>query len=62
MKIVIRAVLERCELSPAGDGAEKTRRRSITISPARGGRVVLRDRMAADGSQARPSASVAAIA
>jgi cytochrome P450 len=46
MKIVIRTVLERYELSPAGEGAERTRRRSITISPARGGLVTLRERLA----------------
>jgi cytochrome P450 len=44
MKLVLRAVLERCELRPAGKRAEATRRRSITISPARGGTVVLHDR------------------
>lgn len=44
MKLVLRAVLERCELAPAGNRAEATRRRSITISPARGGTVVLHDR------------------
>ncbi len=60
MKIVIRAVLERCELSPGGEGAEKTRRRSITISPARGGRVKLRNRVAAE-PRPRPAATVAAV-
>jgi cytochrome P450 len=44
MRIAIRAVLERFDLCPASATAERTRRRSITISPARGGRVVLRDR------------------
>ncbi len=44
MKLVLRAVLERCALTPAGNRAEATRRRSITISPARGGTVVLHDR------------------
>jgi hypothetical protein len=44
MKLVLRAVLERCELAPTGNRAEATRRRSITISPARGGTVVLHDR------------------
>ncbi len=44
MKLVLRAVLERCELQPAGNRAEATRRRNITISPARGGRIVLHDR------------------
>lgn len=44
MKIALRAVLERCELSPVGERAERIRRRSITISPAGGASVVLRDR------------------
>ena len=44
MKLVLRAVLERCELQPARNRAEATRRRSITTSPARGARVVLHDR------------------
>jgi cytochrome P450 len=52
MRIVLRAVLERCELSPLGTGAEKTRRRSITISPARGGLVLLRDRRPTEASEA----------
>jgi len=44
MKLVLRAVLERCDLRPAGGRGETARRRSITISPARGGTVVLHDR------------------
>jgi cytochrome P450 len=52
MKITLRAVLERCELAPVGAQAEKTRRRSITISPARGAQVVLYDRTT---GQAPPS-------
>jgi hypothetical protein len=48
MKIVLRAVLERCELSPLGDRPERTRRRSITISPAGGCTLVVRDRRPAD--------------
>ncbi len=44
MKLVLRAVLESCELRPADGLPEATRRRSITISPARGSRVVLSDR------------------
>lgn len=44
MRIALRAVLERCELSAVGERAERIRRRSITISPAGGSRVVLRDR------------------
>jgi cytochrome P450 len=46
MKIVLGAVLRRCELSAGGARHERTRRRSITISPADGCRVVLRDRVA----------------
>lgn len=41
MKIAIRAVLERYSLEPVGAKAERTRRRSITISPVDGGRVRL---------------------
>ncbi len=44
MKIVLRAAFERFELSPAGGRPEVARRRSITISPSRGARVVLRER------------------
>ena len=61
MKSVIRTVLGRCELSPAGSGAERTRRRSITLSPARGGLVILRDR-AAQPAGARTSDAVPAAA
>lgn len=42
MKIVLRAVLSRCEITAAG--RETTRRRSITLSPGRGGVTVLRER------------------
>jgi cytochrome P450 len=52
MKLVLRAVLECCELQPAGSRAEATRRRSITTSPARGSRVVLHER---NPSQAPPT-------
>jgi cytochrome P450 len=55
MKVVIRSVMSRLELAPAGDGPEPTGRRSITFSPARGATVVLRDRLgasAAPGEQA----------
>jgi cytochrome P450 len=43
MKIVLRAVLERCELRPAGDRVEAVRRRGITISPARASQVILHE-------------------
>jgi cytochrome P450 len=44
MQIVMRAVLEGCELRPAGDGAELPRRRNITVRPGGGARAVLRAR------------------
>jgi hypothetical protein len=45
MKIALRAVLERGDVrAVSGEGAEIARRRSITVSPKRGGRVVLTDR------------------
>lgn len=57
MKLVLRAVLERCELYPTSDQPEATRRRSITTSPSRGTRVVLRER--GTGSSTRPTTSAA---
>ncbi|MFI4984949.1 MAG: cytochrome P450 [Solirubrobacterales bacterium] len=36
MKLVLRALLVRCELHPASDRGEAPRRRGITISPADG--------------------------
>ncbi|HEV2975214.1 MAG TPA: cytochrome P450 [Solirubrobacteraceae bacterium] len=47
MKLVLRAVLARHELRPAGDAPETTRRRGITFSPSRGSRVILAPRAAA---------------
>jgi cytochrome P450 len=44
MKLVLRAVLARFELEPLEQRAEATRRRSITMSPAQGARVILRER------------------
>jgi cytochrome P450 len=41
MKLVLRAVLERCEVRPASGRPEVARRRGITISPAHGARVTL---------------------
>jgi cytochrome P450 len=41
MKLVLRAVLERCEMRPAGDVPEVTRRRGITFSPSAGSNVIL---------------------
>jgi len=44
MKIVIRAVLSRYEITPATSASEPTGRRSITFSPRGGATVVLRAR------------------
>jgi cytochrome P450 len=55
MKVVLRTVLARCTVEPAGAGQERARRRGITLSPARGAVVVLRERagrQAAGGDQA----------
>ena len=45
MKIVLRAAVERYELAAPRAHPERTRRRSITLSPARGATVVLRARV-----------------
>ncbi len=44
MKLVLKAVLAGSELALASDGFERTRRRSITVSPAAGAVTVLRGR------------------
>jgi len=41
MKLVLRAVLEHCEMRPAGEVPEVTRRRGITFSPSDGSNVIL---------------------
>jgi hypothetical protein len=46
MRVVIRALLTRCELTPGSGRPEQTGRRSITFSPSGGATVVLRDRAA----------------
>jgi hypothetical protein len=60
MKLVLRAVLERCELHPVGTRGERARRRNITVSPTRGCEVILRERTArrrvSDPSVAEPIA------
>jgi cytochrome P450 len=48
MKIVLRAVLERSEVTPGVEGEEGSRRRSITLSPGAGARMVLKPRRPAD--------------
>jgi cytochrome P450 len=61
MKLVLRTVLEHCELHRADGRAEVTRRRSITISPARGARVVLRDRVRARTPSAEERGQLVAV-
>jgi cytochrome P450 len=56
MKVVLRAVLGACEIAPVNAAAERTRRRSITLSPAGQATVILRDRRgSATGLGGRPS-------
>jgi cytochrome P450 len=50
MKIVLRAILSRCEVRPGFDGPEVSRRRAITVSPKRRAMTVLHDRLAAPGN------------
>jgi cytochrome P450 len=54
MKVVLAAVLGRCEIAAVHASGERTRRRSITLSPAGQATVVLRDR-----AGARPTAATA---
>jgi cytochrome P450 len=60
MKIVLRAALSAYRIQPASEGAELTRRRSITLSPKRGAPVLLRERnpVRAPGAGERESAVV----
>jgi cytochrome P450 len=62
MQIVLRTVLRHCELQHSDARSEATRRRSITVSPARGSRVTLRDRLLPNPSPAAPTRLPAAIA
>jgi cytochrome P450 len=59
MRLVLRAVLERFELHPAGLRHEAARRRSITISPAHGSKVILGDRHATAATATGARAQVA---
>jgi hypothetical protein len=45
MKVVLRTVLRSCDLAQPTGALERTRRRSITFSPAAGATVVLHDRV-----------------
>jgi cytochrome P450 len=53
MKVVLGAVLSRCTLRAAEARPERARRRSITISPSGGARVVLCERVPAPATAAR---------
>jgi cytochrome P450 len=55
MKIVLRRALQRREVLPALAEGERARRRSITISPSNGCRVILRARNPALGRDAHPA-------
>jgi len=44
MKIVLRAILSRCAVTPGVEGPEVSRRRAITVSPKRRATTVLEDR------------------
>ncbi len=63
MRIVLRTVLSDCRVEAAEAAGERTRRRGITLSPAGGARVVLRERAtpeAAAPARARPHETLAA--
>jgi cytochrome P450 len=60
MKIVLRAVVERYDLASPSARPERTRRRSITLSPARGATVVLRARAPKPLPVTRPELAPAA--
>ena len=55
MKLVLRAVLADSTVSPAGNGFERTRRRSITVSPGAGAVTVLGSR------ERRPAAAAVQV-
>lgn len=60
MKIVLRRVLDRCELQAPGPKPERPRRRYVTNAPDRGARVLLTARRTARESVARPGAAAIA--
>jgi cytochrome P450 len=62
MKLVLRSVLSRYELRPAGVAPETTRRRGITFSPSRGSRVILERRESSEVLIPRPGSGVALAA
>jgi cytochrome P450 len=56
MKLVLRALLERCELARASDKPAVSRRRGIALSPSTAGMAILRDRAT---TPARPAPTAA---
>jgi cytochrome P450 len=62
MKLVLRALLTRCELRPGNDRPEAPRRRGISVSPAEGARVILSDRRPGAGQPAEVPAGAAVMA
>jgi cytochrome P450 len=59
MRIMLRAVLSRCEVTPAAPAPERTRRRGITLSPAKGALVVLHERSAGGPAAAEQARELA---
>jgi cytochrome P450 len=57
MRIVLQTVLRRCELAPAGAGAERIARRNITFAPRRGTRVRVRRMLPAPDPAPAPLAA-----
>jgi hypothetical protein len=62
MKVVLRSALAAYRLRPAGGGLELTRRRSITLSPRRGGRALLEERLPAAEAAGEPQQAIPAVA
>ena len=60
MKVVLRTILERCELSAPDQRPERRSRRSITFVPAHGTRVVMRERRPAFDEHGEPAMAQAA--
>jgi cytochrome P450 family 135 len=56
MKVVLSAVLRVCQIAPVHPAPERTRRRSITLSPAGRATVILRERSGAASRLAAPAA------
>jgi hypothetical protein len=62
MKIVLRSALAAYRVRPAAGGLEFTRRRSITLSPGRGGRTLLEERLPAPETTGEPQQAITAVA